>query len=139
MPVAALEAADEEEEDAEEGEADDHHRAAAPLVDVDDGGDGEGDIEDVLHARGDEVATAAGEARALEDVGDVVHHDVHAGELGPRLEGHAEPDAAEHAGHDKVRVGLGALGALERDLRGGVSAGGRRRTGRGRGRRGPAA
>ena len=69
---AALQPADEEEPEAHEERADEQHGATAPLVDVDDGGDGERDVEHVLDGVGDEVAAAAREAGTLEDVDDVV-------------------------------------------------------------------
>ena len=70
--IPALETADEEEEERHEEGAGDEHRAASPAVDVDDGGDREDDIEDILHRVGDQVRAATGETSALEDVDDVV-------------------------------------------------------------------
>ena len=47
-----------------------------PAVDEEEGGDGEDDVDDVLDARGDEEVVPF-EAGHGEDVGDIVHHDVH--------------------------------------------------------------
>jgi hypothetical protein len=69
---AALETPDEEEEEAHEEGADEKHWATAPAVDIDDGRDGERDVEDILDGGGDKVAAAAGETGTLEDVDDVV-------------------------------------------------------------------
>ena len=72
MSEAALQTTDEEEPEAHQESAGEEHRTATPLVDVDDRGDGEGNVEDILDRVGDEVAAATSETRALEDVDDVV-------------------------------------------------------------------
>jgi hypothetical protein len=48
VPKAPLDAADEEHPEAHEESSDKQHRATAPFVDVDDGGDGECDVKDIL-------------------------------------------------------------------------------------------
>ena len=72
VPEAALEPADEEEPERHERSAREQERAPAPAVDVDDRGDGHGDVEYVLHRVGNEVRTAPREACALEHIDDVV-------------------------------------------------------------------
>lgn len=116
MSIATLKTTDEHEPEAHKERAGEEHRAATPLVNIDDGRDREHDVEHVLNRVRDEVATAAGKASALEDVDDVVHHDVHARQLRPHLERRAERDTAEDTRLKEVEVGLGAFGALKADL-----------------------
>ena len=69
---AALEATDEEEPEAHEEGTGEEHGTTTPLVDVDDSGDREHDVEDVLDGVGDEVTATTSETGTLEDVDDVV-------------------------------------------------------------------
>ena len=62
------------------------------------------------------ASAATGEASTLEDVDDVVHHDVHAGELRPHLERSTETDATEDTRLEQVEVGLGTFGLFKVDL-----------------------
>ena len=79
-------------EDPAVGEHPGHHaqgtdhegRTTAPAVDEEEGGDGEDDVDDILDARGDEEVVPF-EAGHSEDVGYVVHHNVHACQLRPDL------------------------------------------------------
>ena len=72
VPEAALQTTDEEEPERHERSTREQERAPAPAVDVQDGGDGHGDVEDVLQGVGDQVGAAARETCALEHVDDVV-------------------------------------------------------------------
>lgn len=72
LSEATLEATDKHEPEAHQEGTDEQHRPATPAVDVDDRGDGEYDIEHVLHRVGDEISAATSKASALEDVDNVV-------------------------------------------------------------------
>lgn len=98
--VHAEHAADDELADRHAQRAVDEQRAAAGFVDEEKDDGGEDDEERVLHPRGDEVDVAA-QPGHLEDVHDVVGHDVCAGELLPGLHGHARERAAPHAVFDE--------------------------------------
>ena len=69
---AALEAANEEEPEAHQESASEEHRTATPLVDVDDGGNGQDHVENILHRVRNEVTAATGETGTLEYVDDIV-------------------------------------------------------------------
>ena len=72
MSEAALQTTDEEEPEAHEEGTGEEHGTTTPLVDVDDSGDREHDVEDVLDGVGDEVTAATGETGTLEYVDDIV-------------------------------------------------------------------
>ena len=116
MSEPALEATDEEEPYRHQRESNNHHRPASPVVDIDNGGDSKHHIEYILHGGRNEATPPTCKTRTLEYVRDVVHHDIHPGELRPHLERHAEADATEDARLEEVEVGFGALCALECDL-----------------------
>ena len=61
----------------------------------------------------DKVSTATCQTSTLEDVDDVIHHHVHAGQLGPHLEGAAESNTTPDTSFEQVGIGLGALAAFE--------------------------
>jgi hypothetical protein len=67
-----LKATDEEKEETHKESSDKKHRTTAPSVDVDNGGDGECDVEDILNGCGDERAATTGDAGRFEDEDDVV-------------------------------------------------------------------
>ena len=87
-------------------------RPAAPAVDEEEGRDGEGHVDDVLDAGGDEEVVA-GEAGHGEDVGDVVHHDVHARQLGPDLREDANVGPVEHVGLEELQEGRVGVAPFE--------------------------
>lgn len=93
----------------EEG-ADEQRGTAAEAVEVEDCGEGHGDVDDVLDGSGEEFVS---DARAAHDEDDVVHHDVHAAQLRPHLDGHAENNALEDAGLDEGGEAGGGFFALE--------------------------
>lgn len=76
----------------------------------------EDDVEDVLDRVGDEVTATAGKTSTLEHIDDVVHHDVHTGQLTPHLQAGTETDTAEDTRLEQIEVGLGTLCALKLDL-----------------------
>lgn len=116
LSVLALQTADQHQKEAHETETTQQERATTPLVDPEDGGDGESDVENVVDGVGDEVDPATGETGTFEDVDDVVHHDVHTGKLRPHLDSAAEVDTPQNAGLEEIEVGLGTFVTLELDL-----------------------
>lgn len=64
------------EPEAHEEGANDEHGTTTPSVNIDDSGNSEGDIKDVLYRVGNEIRTATSKAGTLEDVDNVVHHDL---------------------------------------------------------------
>lgn len=76
--------------------------AAAPAVDEDEGRDGEDDVDYVLDARGDEEVVA-GEAGHGEDVGYVVHHDIHTCQLRPDLREDADVGPVDHVWFEELQ------------------------------------
>lgn len=109
LAVGTQHAADDEMADSHAHGAVDEERPATGLVDEEEDGGGEDDEEGVLHARRDEV-DVPGEAGHLEDVDDVVGHDVGAAELLPRLHRHTGDGAAPHAVEEELAPPLGRLG-----------------------------
>ena len=73
-------------------------------------------VQDVLNRVGNEVSTTSCEASALEDVNDVVHHDVHTRQLRPHLQRGTEADTTDDSRLDEVEIRLGSFGALKFDL-----------------------
>lgn len=65
---------------------------------------------------GDEVTTTTCETGTLEDIDNVVHHDVHSGKLRPHLQGSTETDTAENTRLEKIEVGLGTFSSLKLNL-----------------------
>ncbi len=70
--AAALQTADDLKPEAHEQGTGEEHATTTPAVNVDDGGNGECYVEDVLDRRRDEVTAAAGKTSTLADVDDVV-------------------------------------------------------------------
>lgn len=103
MAVAAKQAGIGEEPDSHEGSADEEGGAAAPAIDVEERWDSHDDIDNILDGGGDEER-GAGEAGHGEDVGDVVHHHVHACQLGPDLSEDADMCPVDHIGLEELEV-----------------------------------
>lgn len=96
--VGALDGAGDEEPSHHHERASEQSGATTEAVEVEDGRESKGDVDDVLNRGSEEGRTDAG---SLHDVDDVVHHDVHTAELRPHLNGHAEDDTLEHARSDE--------------------------------------
>jgi hypothetical protein len=77
------------------------------------GGD---DVQDILDGISNQVTTCTGETCTLEDVDDVVHHDIHTRQLRPHLKGTSEEDTASDTGSEQVKVGFGTFSALKMHL-----------------------
>jgi hypothetical protein len=103
VTVAAKQAGVGEEPDSHEGSADEEGGAAAPAIDVEERWDGHDNVDDILDGGGDEER-GAGEAGHGEDVGDVVHHNVHACQLGPDLSEDADVCPVDHIGLEELEV-----------------------------------
>ena len=69
-----------------------------------------------MNGIGNKITTTTCETGTLEDVDDVVHHDVHSRQLRPHLERSTETDATEDTRLEQVEVGLGTLGLFKVDL-----------------------
>jgi hypothetical protein len=70
--VGTAQSTDQEQPEGHECKTDEEHGTTTPFVDVDDGRDGQGDVESVLDGGGLEVGFGAGDTGSLEDVDDVV-------------------------------------------------------------------
>jgi len=116
VAVFALESTDEAEPETHEERTDEEHRTTSPSVDIDDGGDGEYDVEDVLDGVGDKVTTATCETCTFEDIYNVVHHNIHSAKLRPHLERTTETNAAENTRLEEIQVRLGAFSTFKVDL-----------------------
>lgn len=98
----------------------DHHEdgadhkgvAATPAVTPDEGGDGHDNVDDVLDTGGDEQVVALQTGHG-EDVGNVVHHDVHTRHLGPDLGEDTDVRAVDHRGFEQLQVANVGVVALE--------------------------
>lgn len=111
----AHETTDEEEPKSHEDGADQEDGATTPTIDEENGRDGHEDVEDVLDGGGLEVSVLASDSGTLEDEDNVVHGDVHAGKLRPRLEGNSEEDTAGVGGLEEFGVRAGGESAVEGD------------------------
>ncbi len=131
VPVGFENAGVGEEPGHHEGGADEEGGATAPAVDVEEGGDGHDDVDDVLDGGGEEEVVLR-EAGHGEDEGDVIHwdillglhyreadgvlgrtHDVHAGQLRPDLCEEADVCSIDHVWLEKLKIGDIGVVALE--------------------------
>ena len=103
MTVAAKQAGVGEEPDSHESGADEEGGAAAPAVDVEECWNSHDDVDNILDGGGNEER-GAGEAGHGEDVGDVIHHHVHACQLGPDLSEDADVCPVDHIGLEELEV-----------------------------------
>lgn len=103
VSVARHETAIGKQECEHSGSAEEEGRAAAPAVDPENGRDGHNDVNNVLDgARNEEVVSL--ESSHSEDIGNVVHHDVHSGQLGPDLCEDADMCAVDHVRLNEFEV-----------------------------------
>ena len=103
-----------EHPDCHEDSADQQSGTTSPTIDVEKGRNGHDHVDDVLNGGREEQSTV-GLAGHEENVGDVVHHHVHASELGPDLGEQTNVSTVDHPRLEQVKVGDIRVGYLELD------------------------
>ena len=87
-------------------------RAASPAIDEEESGNGHRNVDDILNGGGEQQVVATKTSHG-KDVTNVVHHDIHAGELRPNLGKDADVGSVDHVGLEKLEVGNVGVAALE--------------------------
>ena len=101
-----------EKPDGHEGRTGEESGAATDAVDPDQSRDGHDHVDDVLNGRGDKQGVAAQTGHG-EDVGDVVHHNIHARKLRPDLSEQTNVGAVDVARSEELEEADSLALALE--------------------------